>query len=329
MPSISVIIPVYNRAGLIGPVIEALLNQQTPPQLLPSPIEIIIVDDGSTDNTGDVVRSYPVKYIRQENRGPASARNRGFRESKGEIVAFIDSDCIARPGWLEKLLSGFDSPEVGAVAGSYDIANPESLLSRLIHAEIKWRHSRFSRFIRAFGSYNVAIRREVLEGLGGFDETYRTASGEDNDLSYRLLKAGYKIRFVPQALVAHYHTEKLFKYLKEQFRHAFWRMKLYKDHPEMAKGDDYTVLKDILEMPLAGLSVAGIPFLFSDYFYVEILLFLCLFFLSFPLALRLILRNRAPEYILIMPLLTIRSFVRLAGMIKGLLYFWMGVGVRD
>jgi hypothetical protein len=91
----------------------------------------------------------------------------------------------------------------------------------------------------------------------------------------------------------------------------------------MAKGDDYTVLKDILEMPLAGLSVAGIPFLFSDYFYVEILLFLCLFFLSFPLSLRLILRNRAPEYILIMPLLTIRSFVRLAGMIKGLLYFWI------
>ncbi len=317
MPSLSVIIPVYNRAGLIGSVIEALLNQQTPP------LEIIIVDDGSTDNTGDVVRSYPVKYIRQENRGPASARNRGFKESKGEVVAFIDSDCIARPDWLEKVLSGFDSPEVGAVAGSYDIANPESLLSRLIHAEIKWRHSRFGRYIRAFGSYNVAIRRDVFERLGGFDETYRTASGEDNDLSYRILKAGYKIRFVPQALVAHYHTEKLFKYLKEQFRHAFWRMKLYKDHPEMAKGDDYTLRRDILEILFAGLCVAGIPFLVLGYPYVELLLFLCLVFLSFPLSIHLMLRNRAPEYILIIPHLTIRSFARLAGMIKGIWNFWI------
>lgn len=315
MLRVSIVIPVYNRASLIGPVIEALLDQAY------KPFEIIIVDDGSTDNTGKIVSSYQVKYIYQENRGPAAARNRGFRESGGDIIAFIDSDCVARKDWLENLIKGFDSPEVGAVAGSYDIANPESLLSRLIHEEIKWRHSGFKRYIRAFGSYNVAIRREVFEKVGGFDETYRTASGEDNDLSYRILKAGYKIRFMPDALVAHYHTENLFKYLKEQYRHAFWRMKLYKDHPDMIRGDDYTKFRDALEMPVAVLIIAALPLLLTEWWVVEIFLISSLFLLFLPFSLRISYQKVNPGYLLYLPLLFLRSFARVAGMIKGLWHF--------
>lgn len=315
MLRVSIVIPVYNRASLIGSVIEALLDQAY------RPFEIIIVDDGSTDNTERIVSSYQVKYIYQENRGPAAARNRGFRESGGDIIAFIDSDCIARKDWLENLIKGFDSPEVGAVAGSYDIANPESLLSRLIHEEIKWRHSGFKRYIRAFGSYNVAIRREVFEKVGGFDETYRTASGEDNDLSYRILKAGYKIRFMPDALVAHYHTEKLFKYLKEQYRHAFWRMKLYKDHPDMIRGDDYTKFRDALEMPVAVLIIVALPLLLTEWWVVEIFLLSGLFLLFLPFSLRTSYQKGDPCYLFYLPLLFLRSFARVAGMIKGLWHF--------
>lgn len=315
MLRVSIVIPVYNRASLIGSVIEALLDQAY------RPFEIIIVDDGSTDNTERIVSSYQVKYIYQENRGPAAARNRGFRESGGDIIAFIDSDCIARKDWLENLIKGFDSPEVGAVAGSYDIANPESLLSRLIHEEIKWRHSGFKGYIRAFGSYNVAIRREVFEKVGGFDETYRTASGEDNDLSYRILKAGYKIRFMPDALVAHYHTEKLFKYLKEQYRHAFWRMKLYKDHPDMIRGDDYTKFRDALEMPVAVLIIVALPLLLTEWWVVEIFLLSGLFLLFLPFSLRISYQKVNPGYLLYLPLLFLRSFARVAGMIKGLWHF--------
>ncbi len=317
MLKVSVIIPVYNRAHIIGAVIEALLEQEH------KPLEIIIVDDGSTDNTREVVKSYPVKYIYQENRGPASARNRGFRESKGDIVAFIDSDCIAKKDWLKNLIKGFDSSEVGAVAGSYDIANSQSLLSRLIHEEIKWRHSGFKRFIRAFGSYNVAIRREVFEKAGGFDESYRTASGEDNDLSYRILKAGYKIRFVPDALVAHYHTENLFKYLKEQYRHAFWRMKLYKDHPDMIRGDDYTGLKDAIEIPVSVLSLCGLPLLLTQYSFFEFLLLGFLVLLLLPLPVRISLQKRDPRYLIMAMLFFFRALVRAAGMMEGIVRFWL------
>ncbi len=319
---VSVVIPVYNRAGLIGPVIEALLEQTY------KPLEIIVVDDGSTDNTKEVVSSYPVKYIYQKNQGPASARNRGFRESVGDVIAFIDSDCIARPDWLENLIKGFDSPEVGAVAGSYDIANPESLLSRLIHEEIKWRHSRFKKFIRAFGSYNVAIRREVFERTGGFDETYRTASGEDNDLSYRLLKLGYRIRFMPDALVAHYHTENLLKYLREQKRHAFWRMKLYRDHPDMTGGDDYTLLKDGIEIPLGAMILGGTPLLFTRYWYAEVSLLLLFVLFSIPVTLEITVQKKDLSYLLLIPLFFLRALSRLAGMLKGVWYFWFKRGYR-
>lgn len=312
----SIIIPVYNRASLIGAVIEALLEQTY------KPLEIIVVDDGSTDETARVVSSYPVRYIYQKNSGPASARNRGFRESRGDIIAFIDSDCIAKKDWLENLLKGFDSPEVGAVAGSYDIANPESILSRLIHEEIRWRHSRFKGFIRAFGSYNVAIRRTVFEQVGGFDETYRTASGEDNDLSYRILKAGYRIRFMPDALVAHYHTERLFKYLKEQFRHAFWRMKLYRDHPDMTKGDDYTLLKDGIEIPLGAMILAGTPLLFTEYWYAELSLIILFILFSIPMTVEITLKRKDLTYLLLIPLFFLRALSRLGGFLKGIWHFW-------
>lgn len=315
MLRVSIVIPVYNRSSLIRDVIGALLEQTY------QPFEIIIVDDGSTDNTSAVVSSYPIRYFYQKNRGPASARNRGFRESKGDIVAFIDSDCVARKDWLENLVKGFDSPEVGAVAGSYDIANPESLLSRLIHEEIKWRHSGFKRYIRAFGSYNVAIKREVFEKVGGFDESYRTASGEDNDLSYRILKAGYKIRFVPDALVAHYHTENLFKYLREQYRHAFWRMKLYKDHPEMIRGDDYTRLRDALEIPISVLSIFAIPLLFTKYLLVE-LFFLCLLILILlPPPIKISLKKKDITCLLMVIIFFLRALIRAAGMAKGIARF--------
>lgn len=315
MISVSVIVPVYNRADLIGLVIEAILRQSYPPK------EIIVVDDGSTDSTGEVVKRYPVRYIYQENRGPASARNRGFEVSSGEIVAFLDSDCIAREEWLENLIKGFDSIEVGAVAGSYDIANPEAILSRLIHEEIKWRHSRFKRFVRVFGSYNVAIRREVFKEVGGFDQSYRTASGEDNDLSYMILRGGYKIRFVQDALVAHYHTESLWKYLREQSRHAFWRVKLYKEHPEMLRGDDYTMLKDALEIPLAGLTILGLPVFLTPYWFVEAFITGILVLLSLPLSIRLTLKKRELYFLLIIPLHFIRAFARFLGAIKGALRF--------
>jgi glycosyltransferase involved in cell wall biosynthesis len=249
---VSVVIPAYNAQQTIGDAVAHSLAQ-TKGSLQ---VELIVVDDGSTDDTAAVAKSAGATVISQQNAGPAAARNRGWQSARGTFICFTDADCIPTAGWLEKLLEGFTEPHVGAVAGTYEIANTSSWLARWVHQEIMERHKRMPPFVRAFGSYNVAIPRHVLQATGGFDPVYRRASGEDNDLSYRIIKKGWRIAFRPQAKVAHYHPESLRKYLMEQYRHGFWRAKLYKDHPDMIRGDDYTRLRDRLE-PILVLGISG------------------------------------------------------------------------
>ena len=252
---VSVVIPAYNAESTIGQAVAKSIAQAKGPM----EVEVVVVDDGSTDETAEVAESEGAKVIMQENAGPAAARNRGWESASGNLICFTDADCIPSPGWLENLLDGFTDLQVGAVAGSYEVANTSSWLARWVHQEIMERHKRMPPFIRAFGSYNVAIPRHVLQATGGFDPVYRRASGEDNELSYRIIKKGWRIAFRPQATVAHYHPEKLWKYLMEQYRHGFWRAKLYKAHPDMTGGDDYTRLRDRLEPILVlGILVSSI-----------------------------------------------------------------------
>ena len=240
---VSIVIPAYNAESTIGQAVAKSIAQAKGPM----EVEVVVVDDGSNDDTVKVAESAGAMVIRQQNAGPAAARNRGWKTATGQFICFTDSDCIPAADWMENLLDGFTDSQVGAVAGSYEIANTSSWLARWVHQEIMERHKRMPPFIRAFGSYNVAIPRHVLQATGGFDPVYRRASGEDNDLSYRIIKKGWRIAFRPQAKVAHYHPEKLWKYLMEQYRHGFWRAKLYRDHPDMVRGDDYTRLRDRLE----------------------------------------------------------------------------------
>lgn len=260
--NISVVIPAFNCEKTIAQSLTAILHQT----LAESILEIIVVDDGSTDGTFLLVKSFKgVRGIEQQNAGPACARNRGSKESRGEFIFFTDSDCVPEKDWLEKSLRHFTDFSVGVVAGSYGIANQENLLARCIYKEIIFRHHvRMPKYPKSFGSYNFGVRRNIFSEVGGFNESYRHASGEDNDLSYKILKRGYKIYFEKESLVRHYFPTGLIRYLKEQFAHGFWRVRMYRDHPRMARGDDYTFWKDIAEPPVvllfllsAGLALTG------------------------------------------------------------------------
>ncbi|MEJ2429936.1 MAG: glycosyltransferase [Deltaproteobacteria bacterium] len=282
---ISVVIPAYNAESTIDQAVAQSLAQATGSL----EVEVIVVDDGSSDGTAEVAESAGARVIRQDNGGPASARNAGWQSAKGRFICFTDADCIPSADWVLHLLEGFTDSQVGAVAGSYDIANSNSWLARWVHCEIMRRHDRMVGSVRAFGSYNVGIPRYVLEATAGFDSAYRSASGEDNDLSYRILKAGWQIAFRPQAKVAHFHPEKLWRYLKDQYRHGYWRAKLYKEHPDMVGGDDYTLLRDRIEPALilgiagcAALTLLGITSLFWPLFII-LLVYTCIH-LSWPLS---------------------------------------------
>lgn len=255
MTLVSIIIPAYNAENTLAACLEAC-SAQTHPE-----IEVIVVDDGSRDGTARIAGdSAGIRYLHQKNRGPAAARNLGAREARGEILAFTDSDCVPHPDWIEHLLTGFDEG-VAAVGGTYGIGNPEHLLARLVHQEILCRHARFSLEVDFLGSFNVACRRTDFETVGGFDESFREASGEDNDLAYRLHDIGKTLRFVPESVVVHYHPERLLAYLRTQARHGFWRVKLYSKHPGRTRGGDrYAGLADLLAPVLALAAVAALPF---------------------------------------------------------------------
>lgn len=317
--SVSIVIPTYNAGPALKDTIEGCLNQDYPSDRL----NVIIVDDGSAEATSSLISGYPVEYIYQDNRGPASARNTGWKAATGEIVCFTDSDCVPERSWVRKLMEGYTSEGVGGVGGSYEIRNPGSFLARLIHSEIRARHRAMPREADFLGSFNVSYRRSVLERVGGFDESFRFPSAEDNDLSYKVLKAGCKLVFLPDAKVGHFHTERVRKYLREQYRHGYWRVKLYRLHPDMMSGDQYSGMRDFLPpilTPLVILCMAAGAF-WEAAFYAAAGLAVLMLALNGHLAASIKQDEVGFSRGLALGVLFLRSFARGFGMSKGVVDF--------
>jgi glycosyltransferase involved in cell wall biosynthesis len=209
-PYISVIVPVYNGEKTVSRTIECLLQQTL------KPLEIIVVDDGSTDGTLDTLRALDEQIIllAQPNGGPASARNRGVRAARGEFAAFTDSDCLPDRDWLLNLSLGFDDEQVAGVGGIV-----RSAVSGLTGEYVDAIHlldpepdqnGEIPYLITA----NACFRRNVLIEAGLFNERFRKPGGEEPDLCLRIRRLGYKFRFNEQALVRHHHRQTVLSLLK-------------------------------------------------------------------------------------------------------------------
>jgi len=318
-PCVSIVIPAYNAQSTIGDVLEGCLAQGYGGE-----IETIIVDDGSTDDTAQAVSRFPVRYIRQKNSGPAAARNLGWKQARGEIIFFTDSDCVPEPTWISQLIARLSDDEVGGAGGTYSIQNPNNLLAACIHEEIVQRHLRMPRRVDYLGGFNVCYRRSVLEAVGGFDEHYRTASAEDSDLSYRVKKQGYDLVFDDRARVAHLHPTSLGRYLTRQTEHGYWTMRLYRMHPDMALGDVYARFVDHIEPPLFLVTVALVPFGFIPWVWSVLLTLVTVdLALQLPVAISIVRRTRAVKYLALVPVTFLRGFARAAGMLAGIARFWL------
>jgi len=317
---VSIVIPACNAERTIAECLQASL-QQTHPDC-----EIIVVDDGSTDRTRQIVEQFTgVAVIHQANRGPAAARNTGAARATGDVLAFTDSDCIPRPDWIERLLEDFQEGVVG-VGGTYANAEPKSLLARMLHEEIQARHDRCGEYVDFLGSFNVAYKREAFEAVGGFDETFSRASAEDNDLAYRLQDAGGRLRFQPGAIVAHHHPTRLWPYLRTQASHGYWRMKLYRKHPRRARtGDQYASALDLTAPPLALMFIAALPaqaVVGPPATILALLILAAYALVRAPLAQRMVKRSGDPRIYAFAAVALLRDIARAAGMLAGMMRFW-------
>ncbi len=235
--SASVIIPTFNGAKRIGACLDALAMQAAG-----RPIEIVVVDDGSTDNTVAVVAAYPgVRVLTQRNSGPAAARNRGASEANGSILLFTDDDCVPAQGWLDAMLQPFGNPEVVGAKGTYRTVQRQ-LVARFVQLEYedKYRHMSSQEDIDFIDTYSGAYRRENFMAMKGYDTSFPVACAEDIELSYRMSARGWKMRFVPAAVVYHTHPARFSGYLKKKYKFAYWRMLAIRKNPGKGMKDSHT-----------------------------------------------------------------------------------------
>ncbi len=252
----SVIIPAYNAEKTIQSCLDALTLQTRLPD------EIIVVDDGSIDQTRTIAESYSlVTVLPQKNKGPANARNNGAQKATGEIIIFLDSDCVPEKNWLEEMLRPFMDEKVVGVQGAYK-SRQVSLVAQFDQADIEYRYERMKRATKLdwIGSYSAAYRRKIFLNEHGFDETFPKASGEDAELSYRLAEKGLTLVFAPNAVVYHTHPAGLSHYLKVKFFRAYWRMRMYLKHPQKSVKDSYTPHALKINFVVGGLFLAVLAY---------------------------------------------------------------------
>ncbi len=253
----SIIIPTFNGAARIGHCLDALESQ-----IAGTGIEILVVDDGSKDDTAAVAERYPsARVIRQKNAGPAAARNRGAQEARGRILLFTDDDCVPMPDWLDAMLGAFRDPEVVGAKGIY-CTRQRSIAARFVQIEYedKYRLMAGQPSIDFVDTYSAGFVRERFLEMGGYDQSFPVACAEDIELSYRMSARGWKMVFVPGAIVYHTHPATFSSYLRKKYKFAYWRVLAVRKNPGKGVKDSHTPQIMKLQLLLAPALAASVVF---------------------------------------------------------------------
>ncbi len=234
-PFACVIIPAYNAARTLPATLAALRAQTIPTARL----EVIVVDDGSTDATAAVAAAAGVRVLRGPNRGAAAARNWGAAVARADIVLFTDADCVPAPGWVAAMLAPFRDPAVVGVKGAYR-TQQRSLVARFAQIEFLDRYALQARqpTIDLVDSYAAGFRRAAFLAADGYHTGF--IGNEDVELSYRLADRGARLVFAPDAVVYHTHAATLGRYLRVKVSRGYWRILVYRRYPHKVLRDSYT-----------------------------------------------------------------------------------------
>lgn len=216
--SVSVIVPVYNREELLPNCLASLVAQDYPR------LEIIVIDDGSTDRTAEVARRYPVKVISlDENQGAAIARNEGANAATGDYLAFTDSDCVAPPDWVSKMVAVLEeNPGFVGVNGTYDGDLSDTFVSDFAFRLNRFKEQKSPAAIDTCNTSTFMCERQALLDAGGFprffDKKGREIRGrEDAALALRITTtSGRKILMAPGVVVSQYFRPSWHGFLKQQ-----------------------------------------------------------------------------------------------------------------
>jgi cellulose synthase/poly-beta-1,6-N-acetylglucosamine synthase-like glycosyltransferase len=281
-PTVSILIPAWNEEKVIARLLERITDLTYPKDKL----QVMVIDDASSDQTGKIADKYNSKYpfieVLHRNRisgrkGKASAMNEGFSKSTGEIVLCFDADYYPQKDIVEKLASAFVDPMVAAVQGRVVVLNePQNIVTRLVALERigGYRVDQEARdnlgLITQFGGTVGGFRSSVLESLHGWDES---VLAEDTDLTFRVYLAGYKIRYNVDAECYEEAVDTWKAYRQQRYRWAKGHMQCFFKHSWRVLGSkclsakekvDGLLLLNVYFMPIMALLslLIGLPLIF-------------------------------------------------------------------
>ena len=239
--SISIVIPVLNEENHISPCLDSILSQTR------RHIEVIVVDNGSTDRTVELVEKFAkmdnrVRLIREDKKGIVIAKNRGIKEASGEVVDFTDADCVAVVSWLGSLVKHFEDPSVGSVGGPSISPKDDTALGNIIINSLSCCFPAWKRFCEVSGGFreidfnppcNIMYPKKVFNELGSFKEELYPF--EDEEMICRINGKGDKIYYDPDAIVYHYRKTSIPDVLKLSYRTGNSRATALKSRLKMGK----------------------------------------------------------------------------------------------
>ena len=223
VPLVSVVIPTYSRPRQLLHCLDAFCSQTMPP----SEFELVVVDDGSPVPLDAIVASFQsrlnVRLLRQPNAGPSAARNRGVREARGEFIAFTDDDCLPEPAWLNMLLQEARSRPHALVGGTTVNGLKGDFFAATSQLIVDFVYEHFNAnpddgyFL---ASNNILCSRAWFQEMGGFDESFPRAGGEDRDFCDRWRMRGWPITWQSAARVEHRHGQSFRQFVDLYIRYG-------------------------------------------------------------------------------------------------------------
>jgi len=310
-PTVSILIPARNEEKVIGRLLQRMTELTYPKDKM----QVIVVDDASTDSTGSVAEHYSrtysfieVVHVEKEDggKGKASALNFGFKHSTGEILLCFDADYFPQRSIIEKLVKEFIDPKVGAVQGRVIVLNePRNMVTRLVALEriggyrIDQEARNHLGLIVQFGGTVGGFRRDLLENLGGWDESILA---EDTDLTFRIYLAGHQVRYVGDAECYEEAVDTWSAYRRQRYRWAKGHMQCFFKHSLSVLRSSHLGLKEKIDgwlllniyfMPVVVLLslVIGVPLVL-----LQSSQWLAAFWISIPASLFSFVGNFAPFF---------------------------------
>ena len=212
-PASTIVVPSYERPEALRACLEALIAQDDPDR------EVVVVDDGSPEPLAPVCAGLPgVRCVRQENAGPAAARNRGAREARGRFLAFTDDDCRPQRDWLSALRRAWDGEPRRMVGGRVVNGLPQNPYASASQGLCDYLYDYYGAAggeAPFFTTNNLGVARDAFMAMGGFDEGFPLAAAEDRDLGLRWRDADGHLAYAPEAVVDHHHALTLRRFWRQ------------------------------------------------------------------------------------------------------------------